>query len=286
MSNSSNNNVWFITGASGGLGLELARKVLADGHRVIAAVRKPEALAAVQSQYGERLQVETLDLTDFEQVKAVAARHPQVDVVLNNAGGAVLGAMEELTDVQVQQQLDLNLIAPVHISRAFLPGLRAKGDGRLVFITSVGGRVGFAGGAMYHAAKFGLEGFAEALAQEVAGFGIKTLIIEPGSMQSAFQANAQFTEETEAYRDSAVGAVRRYIQEHGEASIAGDTVKIAAAIVEQINHDAPPLRTALGVDTYANLEKAYAANLKALQAQKALAQSVAIEGKSGFLPNG
>ncbi|MDO5626183.1 MAG: SDR family NAD(P)-dependent oxidoreductase [Pseudomonadota bacterium] len=275
---------YFITGASGGLGLELTKKALADGHTVVAAVRKPEALAALAEQHAGRLVVEKLDVTRTGDIAAVAARHPDVDVLLNNAGGSILGAMEELSNAQIQQQLDLNLVAPIYLTRAMLPAMRARQRGTIVYITSVGGRVSFPGGAMYHAAKFGLEGFAESLAQEIAGFGIRTLIVEPGSMKTEFITNANWTEESAAYKEGAVAAVRNYIRQHGEADIAGDPVKIAAAIAGLIAQPAPPLRTALGVDTYGTLEKAYADNLKALQAQKDLAASVAFAGKTGFAP--
>lgn len=275
---------YFITGAAGGLGLQLTHKVLSEGHTVVAAVRRPQELAALSQQYGSRLVIEQLDLTDLAAIDAVAGRHGDVDIIINNAGGAVLGAMEELSNAQVGQQLDLNLIAPIYLTRAFLPALRARKRGRIVYITSVGGRVGYAGGVMYHAAKFGLEGFAEAVAQEIAAFGIQTLIVEPGSMKTDFVANIRWTEETDAYRDTAVGAMRRYITEHGEANIAGDPVKIASAIYGLTQQAEPPLRTALGVDTFATLAQAYANSAKALQAQQALAESVAFEGKTGFMP--
>ncbi len=284
MSTATPTQKWFITGASAGLGLELAQRVLAAGHTVVAAVRRPEALSALAAEHGERLLTERLDVTDIPAIHTVAARHPDVDVVVNNAGGAVIGAMEELSDAQIRQQLDLNLVAPIYVTRAFLPALRARGCGRMVYVTSVGGRVGFASGAMYHAAKFGLEGFAEAVAQEVAGFGIKTLIVEPGSIKTQFQANINWTQESDVYRDSAVGAVRRYIEEMGAENTSGDPVKMAAAIFDLVQLPEPPLRTALGVDVFATLQKSYAESLSALQAQEALARSVAIEGKSGFVP--
>jgi NAD(P)-dependent dehydrogenase (short-subunit alcohol dehydrogenase family) len=275
---------WFITGASGGLGLALTQAALVAGHTVVAAIRRPEALAELSERYGARLILERLDLTDVPAIQAVAARHPDVDVVVNNAGGAVIGAMEEFSDEEIQQQLSLNLIAPIYVTRAFLPALRARKSGRLVYVTSVGGRVGFASGSLYHAAKFGLEGFAEAVAQEVAGFGIKTVIIEPGSIKTNFQANIRWTQESQAYRDSAVGAVRRYIMEAGAENTAGDPVKMAAAIFALAQQPEPALRTALGVDVFATLHKSYAASLSALEAQKDLALSVAIEGKTGFVP--
>ena len=275
---------YFITGASGGLGIELVKTVLNAGHTVVAAVRRPEALADLAAQSGGRLIAEKLDVTQIDTLAAVAARHPDTDVLLNNAGGAILGAMEELSEAQIRQQLDLNLVSPIYLTRAFLPAMRARKSGAMVYITSVGGRVSFPGGALYHAAKFGLEGFAETVAQEVAGFGINTLIVEPGSMKTDFITNVNWTEESEVYRDSAVGQVRRYIEQYGEDNIAGDPVKIAAAIYQLTQLSEPPLRTALGVDTFATLEQAYANNVTALAAQKALAESVAFEGKTGFMP--
>ncbi len=275
---------YFITGASGGLGIELVKTVLNAGHTVVAAVRRPEALADLAAQSGGRLIAEKLDVTQIDTLAAVAARHPDTDVLINNAGGAILGAMEELSEAQIRQQLDLNLVSPIYLTRAFLPAMRARKSGAMVYITSVGGRVSFPGGALYHAAKFGLEGFAETVAQEVAGFGINTLIVEPGSMKTDFITNVNWTEESEVYRDSAVGQVRRYIEQYGEDNIAGDPVKIAAAIYQLTQLSEPPLRTALGVDTFATLEQAYANNVTALAAQKALAESVAFEGKTGFMP--
>ncbi|UOO81346.1 SDR family NAD(P)-dependent oxidoreductase [Uruburuella testudinis] len=276
---------YFITGASGGLGIELVKKALNQGHTVVAAVRKPAALAALAEQYGKRLIIEQLDVTRLDTLAAAAAKHPDTDVLINNAGGAILGAMEELSDEQVQQQLNLNLLAPIYLTRAFLPAMRAKKHGVIVYITSVGGRVSFAGGAMYHTAKFGLEGFAETMAQELADFGINTLIVEPGSMQTDFIHNLNWSEESEAYRDSAVGQMRRYIRQYGSDNIAGDPVKIAAVIDDLIRMPQPPLRTALGTDTFSTLQQAYSRQLDELEAQQDLAKSVAFEGKTGFTPN-
>ena len=157
---------YFITGASGGLGIELVKTVLNAGNTVVAAVRRPEALADLAAQSGGRLIAEKLDVTQIGEIAAVAARHQDTDVLINNAGGAILGAMEELSEAQIQQQLDLNLVSPIYLTRAFLPAMRARKSGAIVYITSVGGRVSFPGGALYHAAKFGLEGFAETVAHQ------------------------------------------------------------------------------------------------------------------------
>jgi NAD(P)-dependent dehydrogenase (short-subunit alcohol dehydrogenase family) len=275
---------WFITGASGGLGLALTEKVLAQGHPVVAAVRRIEAMQSLQQAYPDLLKVESVDLTDREQVQAAAARHPDADVVVNNAGGAVIGAIEEMSEAEIEQQIALNLLAPIHVTRAFLGVLRAKKRGTFIHVSSVGGRAAFPGGSLYHAAKFGLEGFAEAVSQEVAAFGIKTIIIEPGSIKTGFVANIRWTEELEDYKDSAVGKLRRWIEENGDANASGDPVKMADAIYTISQMPEPPLRTVLGGDAYAVLEAGYSRSLAALQAQKDIAGSVMFEGKAGFMP--
>ncbi|WP_297842599.1 SDR family NAD(P)-dependent oxidoreductase [Pseudomonas sp.] len=275
---------WFITGASGGLGLALTEKVLAQGHPVVAAVRRIEAMQELKQAYPDLLEVESVDLTDREQVQAVAARHPDVDVVVNNAGGAVIGAVEEMSEADIEQQIALNLLAPICVTRAFLGALRAKKRGTFIHVSSVGGRAAFPGGALYHAAKFGLEGFVEAVSQEVAEFGIKTIIIEPGSIKTGFVANIRWTQELEDYKASAVGKLRRWIEENGEEYASGDPVKMADAIYTVSQMSEPPLRTVLGGDAYAVLEAGYTRSLAALQAQKGIAESVMFEGKTGFTP--
>ena len=275
---------WFITGASSGLGLALTEKVLAEGHRVVAAVRRVDAMQELKQRYPALLEVESLDLTNREQVQAVVARHADVDVVANNAGGAIIGAMEEMTEADIQQQLALNLLAPIHVTRAFLPAMRAKNSGTLLYVSSVGGRAAFPSGSMYHAAKFGLEGFAESVSQEVAEFGIKTIIIEPGSIKTGFVANIRWTQELDAYKDSIVGKLRRQIVEVGEEQASGDPVKMADAIYTVSQMQEPPLRTVLGGDAYAVLDAGYSRSLTALQAQKELAESVMFAGKAGFNP--
>ncbi|OTG87081.1 short-chain dehydrogenase/reductase [Acinetobacter sp. ANC 4558] len=276
---------WFITGASSGLGLELTKKLLVEGHTVVAAVRRTNILEELRQEYPQTLIVESLDVTETAQIKRVALRHPDVDVVVNNAGGAIIGAMEELTEQDIQQQISLNLLAPIHITRAFLPTFRAKSSGTFIHITSIGGRVSFAAGSLYHAAKFGLEGFAESVSQEVSEFGIKTLIIEPGSIKTGFVANIQWTNESDFYKNSTVGHLRHWIQENGEETTSGDPKKMANVIFNLSQLEHPPLRTTLGIDAYSTLEKAYQNSLSILQSQKELAESVAFEGKMGFIPS-
>lgn len=275
---------WFITGASGGLGRALTGKLLAEGHRVVAAVRRVDALQSLKQAWPDRLEVEPVDVTRLDQIRAAAARHTDTDVVVNNAGGAVIGAMEEMSEADIEQQLALNLLAPIHLTRAFLGAMRARKHGMFIHLSSVGGRAAFPGGSMYHAAKFGLEGFAESVSREVAGFGIKTLIIEPGSIATDFVANIRWAEQLDDYKDSVVDAVREQVRNFGEEIISGDPVKMANAIYTVSQSPEPPLRTVLGSDAYTVLEGSYTQSLEALKAQKELASSVVFEGKRGFIP--
>lgn len=275
---------WFITGASGGLGLALTQHVLGEGNTVVAAVRNPATLAKLQQQFGAQLIVEKLDVTDFASLTSMAAKHGDSDVIVNNAGGAIIGAMEEFTEQEIEHQLALNLLAPIHITRAFLPAMRSKKQGRLLYITSMGGRVAFPGGAFYHAAKYGLEGFAETVAMEVAEFNIRVQIIEPGSIKTNFQSNARWTGETADYQHGIVGQLRRWVVEHGEESNAGDPRKMAQAIYALSRQPEPQLRTVLGTDAFQILKDSYEKNLRSLESQREISLSVAIEGKSGFIP--
>jgi len=280
----SKNEKWFITGASGGLGLALTRRVLEAGNTVVAAVRSPAALAELQQQFGSQLIVEKLDVTDYASLPEIAKKHADSDIIVNNAGGAIIGAMEEFTEQEIEHQFALNLLSPVHITRAFLPALRAKKQGRLIYITSMGGRVAFPGGAFYHSAKYGLEGFAETVAQEVAEFNIKVQIIEPGSIKTNFQANARWTTETETYKNSTVGQIRRWIIENGDENNSGDPIKMADAIYTLSQKEQPEVRTVLGADAFQILQGSYTKSLHSLESQKEISVSVAIEGKTGFIP--
>ncbi|RZK62400.1 MAG: SDR family NAD(P)-dependent oxidoreductase, partial [Hymenobacter sp.] len=182
------NNVWFITGSSRGLGRSLTAAVLAHGDRVAATARRPEQLADLVAQYGDRILPLALDVTSGEQitqaVAAAVAHFGRLDVVVNNAGFGITGAVEGYTNEQVRSQLETNLYAPIAVTRAVLPQLRRQGSGHLLQIGSLGGRVGNSGAAIYQAAKFGLGGFSEALAKEVAPLGIRVTCVEPGGFRT------------------------------------------------------------------------------------------------------
>src|ERR1700742_4131625 len=169
--------VWFITGSSRGLGRSLTEAVLAGGDRVAATARNPEQLKDLAEKYPDRIYPLPLDVTDKAQIVAAVEntirKFGRIDVLVNNAGFGIIGAAEAYSDEQVRTQLETNLYAPIAITRAILPLMRKQRSGYILQISSVGGRVGNAGLTIYQAAKFGVGGFTEALAKEVAPLGIR-----------------------------------------------------------------------------------------------------------------
>ena len=269
---------WFVTGASGGLGRHLTELALRCGDRVTATVRRSAALEDLRETYGERLTVEVLDLThpaDVDRVVTRALRSCPVDIVVNNAGYAVVGAAEEMTAEQIRDQIEVLLLAPMMITRAFLQPMREQGGGRIIQISSVGGQIGIPTHSAYHAGKWGLEGFTESVGREVSDFGIHLTLVEPGATRTGFASALNFTTETAAYRDNAVGRTRRHLETVDESAFTGDPAKLAAVIHATTRHPDPPLRLALGSDTYDAVHAALTERLTALEAQKDLAASVA-----------
>lgn len=269
---------WFVTGASGGLGRHLTEYALRNGDRVTATVRRPAALEDLRETYGDRLTVEILDLTrpaDVDEVVGRTLRSGPVDIVVNNAGYAVVGAAEEMTVEQIRDQIEVLLLAPMVITRAFLQPMREQGGGRIIQISSVGGQVGIPTHSSYHAGKWGLEGFTESVSREVSDFDIHLTLVEPGATRTGFASALQYTTETTVYRDNAVGQTRRYLETADENVFTGDPAKLAAAIYDTTRHPSPPLRLPLGSDTYSAIHATLTERLTALETQKDLADSVA-----------
>jgi NAD(P)-dependent dehydrogenase (short-subunit alcohol dehydrogenase family) len=245
--------VWFVTGASSGFGRQIAEATAAAGDTVVAAVRRPEALSELTHAYPGLIDPIQLDVTDGERIEAAVNdavdRHGRIDVLVNNAGRTQVGAVEETTAEELRTLFDLHLFGPAALTRAVLPHMRERGRGAVVMMSSVGGQVSMPGFGAYCATKFALEGLAEALAAEVAPFGITVLVVEPG----AFRTNlfgpgaAYLSEENPAYADTA-GATRRMV-EGGDGSQPGDPAKAAAAIRTALAADSTPLRLPLGGDS-------------------------------------
>ncbi len=262
---------WLITGASSGLGRDMTAKLLARGDRVVATVRRASALDDLVAEHGDRLRVATLDLTDTvalrREVDKAWAALGRVDVVVSNAGYGLFGAAEELADAQIERQLATNLLAPIQLIRAALPHLRAQGGGRVVQVSSEGGQVAYPGFGLYHASKWGIEGFVEAVRQETAPFGIEFLIVEPGPTGTNFGAGLDVAEALDAYAATPAGQVRDAVL-GGRFPINGDAGRTVDAMIAAADADRPPFRLVLGGTAYANVERALDERLSSLRAQR------------------
>ncbi len=243
--------VWFITGASSGFGRAFSEYALEQGYRVVAAARNAQKLAELAKLDPERILALPLDVTDPVQIRHTVdqtlARFGRVDVLINNAGYGIVGAVEETPESELRQQLETNFFGAVAVTRAFLPTFRAQRSGAIVNISSLGGQLSVAGFGAYSASKFALEGLSEALAQEMKPFGVKVLIVEPGAFRTDFAGAAlKQMPEIEAYRE-AVGGTRSFA--HGmHQTQEGDPRKAAAAIVKALASSETPLRLPLGAD--------------------------------------
>ncbi|MBN6101919.1 SDR family oxidoreductase [Xanthomonas sp. CFBP 8703] len=269
------NRTHFITGTSSGFGRLLTEHLLARGDRVAATLRRPEVLDDLKAEYGERLWVAALDVTDAAAVRAVVGRAfadlGRIDVVVSNAGYAVFGAAEEASDAQLRRQLDTNLIGSIQLIRAVLPHLRAQGGGRIVQVSSEGGQIAYPGFSLYHASKWGIEGFVEAVAQEVAPFGIAFTLVEPGPAATDFGRGLDRTEPSPIYADTPVQALRRALEDGG--FVLGDARKMVREMLVSLDVSPPPRRLLLGAQAYAQVRAALQQRLVELDAQRAIALS-------------
>jgi NAD(P)-dependent dehydrogenase (short-subunit alcohol dehydrogenase family) len=239
-----------ITGASSGLGRAIAGAVLARGETVVAAVRRPAAMDGLLADYPDRVSIVEWDITETARATDVVnqAVHLQgrIDVLVNNAGRYLVGAVEETTEAELRDLMDLQFFGPAALTRAVLPHMRARRSGAIVQISSMGGRTAFAGTGAYSATKFALEGLSEALAQELAPFGIKVLIVEPGTFRTGAIAALRLTTAHPAYADT-VGPFRQAVPTM-DGKQPGDPAKAAAAVITALDSDKPPLRLLLGND--------------------------------------
>ena len=242
---------WFITGASSGFGRAFAEHALAQGHNVVAAAREVAKLEALKAQAPDRVLAVKLDVDNANDasvaVEAAVRRFGRIDVVINNAGYAVVGALEETPEQELRALMETNFFGAVRVTQAALPVLRQQRSGAIVNISSLGGQLSFAGFSAYSASKFALEGVSEALAQEVAPFGIKVLIVEPGQFRTNLAgAGMRHMPIIDAYTDT-VGGTRDFARGmHGTQG--GDPRKAAAAIEQALTADVTPLRLQLGTD--------------------------------------
>jgi NADP-dependent 3-hydroxy acid dehydrogenase YdfG len=268
---------WFITGTSSGFGRHLTELLLERGDRVAATCRKIEALDDLGGRYGDLLWKAALDVTDTPEVKRVMGRAfaalKSIDVVVNNAGYVLLGAAEEVSDEQIAQQLATNLVGSIQVTRAALPYLRAQGGGRILQLSSIGGQLAYPGCSIYHASKWGIEGFVEALIPELAPFNIQITLIEPGSAKTELaHRNRVVGNALAIYDDTPAGKLRRHVAS-GQVTHPGDPVKMAREMIACADLPVAPKRLTLGRDSYDQIHAALKERLATLEGQKALAYS-------------
>jgi NAD(P)-dependent dehydrogenase (short-subunit alcohol dehydrogenase family) len=258
--------VWLITGSSRGLGRALAEAVLAAGHKLIATARQSAQLSDLKGKYGDQVRLVDLDVTDaaaaLDAVRVARDAFGRLDVLANNAGYGNIGSVEDTSLEEFHEIIETNLFGVINTTKAALPVMREQGHGHLLQFSSVGGRVGAMGRAPYSAAKWGVEGFSEVLAQEVGPLGIKVTIIEPGGFRTDFAGASTTIREGRPEYDATVGATARF-QRDFNGKQPGDPAKAVAVIMQVTNMENPPLRLLLGSDAVQRVEPNDAAKLEA-----------------------
>lgn len=250
--------VWFITGASSGFGRSLAEQVIARGERVAIAARKVDAMKDLVERAPDRVLALQLDVTKSAELEPaitkIVKRFGDIDVLVNNAGYSMVGALEETDDQELRTCMETMFFAPVALTRAVLPKMRARKTGTVVQITSMGGLTTAPGFGAYCAAKHALEGLSECLAKEVAPFGVRVLIVEPGAFRTNLFGNAFRSMPAMDVYAPTVGPTRAYAsQSHGAQ--AGDPAKAARAIIDAVVAGAPTLRLPLGADAIGGIKQ-------------------------------
>ncbi|USU04218.1 SDR family oxidoreductase [Sphingomonadaceae bacterium OTU29LAMAA1] len=266
-------NTWLITGANSGFGKLMTEALLARGDSVAALVRTPETLQAIDAgDHSGRLIPLRLDLTDdatiVSAVDRAFAELGRIDVVVSNAGYGTFGAIEELSPAQIRRQLETNLIGTILFIRAVLLRLRRQGGGRIVQVSSEGGRIAYPGFSTYHASKWGQEGFVEAVAQEVRSFGIEMSLVEPGPTGTNFLSGVDMGDPLPDYAGSPVAGLRDALQGGGFDVTYGDPVLIAQAIIALAEAREMPLRAPLGSVAWENINREARARLELLSTQR------------------
>ncbi|ANL35208.1 oxidoreductase [Rhizobium phaseoli] len=272
--------VWLITGSSRGLGRALAEAVLASGDSLVATARDPLQLADLSQRYGGQVLTLALDVTDeaaaAAAVEAGVKRFGRIDVLVNNAGYGNVSSIEDTSLADFRAQIETNLFGTIIMTKAVIALMRGQGAGHIIQFSSVGGRIGPAGRGAYSAAKFGVEGFSEVLSKEVAPFGIKVTVIEPGGFRTDFAGASTVLAEGRAEYAETVGATVRFQREY-DGRQPGNPAKAAAVVLHIAGLDEPPLRLLLGSDAVRNVEKADAARIAADREWRAVSVSTDFE---------
>jgi NADP-dependent 3-hydroxy acid dehydrogenase YdfG len=258
--------VWLVTGASAGFGRELVEYLLAQGARVVATARKVEGLKELETRYPETALVAAMDVTDQQQVEAAVRAavkgFGRVDVLVNNAGYGMVGAVEESAEGEYRPMFETNVFGLIKVTQAVLPQMRKQGSGHVVNLSSIGGLVATPGFGLYNATKFAVEGLSEALAQELKPLGIGVTIVEPGPFRTKFlgKAGGEAAHKIPEYEQTA-GKMRTYYTEQ-DGKQPGDPQKAVEAIVKAVESEHPPLHLLLGASTVARVKGKVEALLK------------------------
>jgi NAD(P)-dependent dehydrogenase (short-subunit alcohol dehydrogenase family) len=273
------NRTWFITGASRGFGRSFAQAALGAGDRVAATARDISSLDALVAEHGDAILPIELDVTDhdaaFRGVRHAHDHFGRLDVVVNNAGYGVSGAIEELSEAQARKQIEVNLFGALWVTQAALPILREQGSGWIVQVSSIGGLAAFPLTGLYHASKWALEGLSETLRQEVEPFGIKVLMVEPSGFRTDWAGSSMDrANPIDAYQQIDLILQRRASQqEENNGSQPGNPHLAAQALLETLNRDDPPFRLLLGNVAYNVAIDRYEARLKEFRAGEQVARA-------------
>jgi len=268
---------WLITGVSSGFG-RLTDQLLTRGDRVVGTIRDADKVADLIERFPDAFRAEVLDVTHTAAIREIVerlfAQLRRIDVVVSNAGYGLFGAAEELSDEQIDHMIATNLVGSIQLIRAVLPHLRAQGGGRIIQISSYGGQVAFPGNSLYHATKWGIEGFVESVAQEVASFGIGMTIVEPGGARTEFRyGSAQVAKLLPAYDGTPAHSFLRMLDPKSGGLAPGDPARMAARIIESVDVEPAPLRMVLGSQALQSTLTTLRKRITSFEAQTELAAS-------------
>ena len=277
MTSNKQGRTWLITGVSSGFGRTMTEQLLEAGETVVGTVRSTAKVVDLIKSYPETFDCRILDVDDVAAVEEVVGRafdvHGHVDVVVSNAGYGLFGAAEELSDDEVARIIATNLTGPITLIRAAIPRLREQGGGRIIQISSYGGTVAYPGNSLYHATKWGIEGFCESVAQEVGGFGIGMTIVEPGGARTEFRyGSAQVAHLMPEYDGTPAHDFLKML-DPANGLAPGDPARMAARIIESVDVEPAPLRMVLGSQALASSISALEGRLAGFRAQTELAAS-------------